>query len=400
MATLEGNIPKLFLLKISRWLMLFMPTIFLFFTENGLSMTQIMVLQSAFGIAVAVLEVPSGYFSDVLGRKRTLILSGVFGVLGMASFAFGTGFWWFLLGEILLGISTSLNSGTDSALLYDSLQALDREDDYLKLEGKVGASGNFAEGIAAIIGGTLAHQFGLHSPYYGQILIALVGLYLAFTIVEPPVFFDKAKGNKSEVWGVIRWTFKEQKLLRWYIIASSFIGLTTLTCAWFAQPYFDFVEMPLWWYGGIWALLQFTVGVFSWNVKPIVDRLSRKTLSWTLVVTLTLSIFLLTQFQQLWAIVFIFIIYMVRGVAEPFFKTIINQLADPKFRATILSLRSLVIRFLFSTLGPILGWIMDVYTVQEAFLVSASILLIGGGLALLQLAKVTDKDVKLEEKPI
>ena len=50
--------------------MLAMPIIVIFFKENGLSLTQIMILQSVYSLTVALTEIPSGYFADFFGRKK------------------------------------------------------------------------------------------------------------------------------------------------------------------------------------------------------------------------------------------------------------------------------------------------------------------------------------------
>ncbi|RME62044.1 MAG: MFS transporter, partial [Candidatus Dadabacteria bacterium] len=51
-----------------------MPVIVLFFKENGLSMKDVFILQALFSVAVVIFEIPSGYFSDVVGRRTTLIV--------------------------------------------------------------------------------------------------------------------------------------------------------------------------------------------------------------------------------------------------------------------------------------------------------------------------------------
>ena len=50
------------------------PTIVLFWQRYGMSLTDIMVLQALFAFAMVVLEIPSGYLADIVGRRKTLIL--------------------------------------------------------------------------------------------------------------------------------------------------------------------------------------------------------------------------------------------------------------------------------------------------------------------------------------
>jgi len=74
-----------------------------------------------YDISTTALEVPSGYMSDRLGRRRTLIMAGLSGVGAIGLLVVGKGFWPFSLANVLLGAIAAFASGTDSALLYESL---------------------------------------------------------------------------------------------------------------------------------------------------------------------------------------------------------------------------------------------------------------------------------------
>ncbi len=47
-----------------------MPVLVPFFLKQAMTMQQIFLLQVCFGLTVLVLEVPSGYLSDLWGRKK------------------------------------------------------------------------------------------------------------------------------------------------------------------------------------------------------------------------------------------------------------------------------------------------------------------------------------------
>ena len=82
-----------------------------------------------YDISTTALEVPSGYMSDRLGRRRTLIMAGLSGVGATGLLVVGEGFWPFALANVLLGASAAFASGTDSALLYERLAAEGRADE-------------------------------------------------------------------------------------------------------------------------------------------------------------------------------------------------------------------------------------------------------------------------------
>ena len=125
---LHHNIFKIYLLKGFVWFMVAMPIIVLFFQEHGLSLMQVMILQSVYSLTVAVTEIPSGYFADFFGRKNSIILSSFFMFLGYLIFSNYSGFEIFIFAEILVAIGGSLMSGADSAIMYDTLLEIKRED--------------------------------------------------------------------------------------------------------------------------------------------------------------------------------------------------------------------------------------------------------------------------------
>ena len=114
-----------------------MPIVVLFYQDNGLSMSQIFILQAIYSISIVALEIPSGYFADALGRKNTIVAGAILGFLGFLIYSFSIGFIGFVLAQIVLGFGQSMISGADSAILYDSLVDSKKENDYLKHEGRM-----------------------------------------------------------------------------------------------------------------------------------------------------------------------------------------------------------------------------------------------------------------------
>ena len=62
MNKLKHNIRKLYVFRALKSCMLIMPIITIFFQDNGLTLSQIFLLQSIFSIVLFGFEVPTGYF--------------------------------------------------------------------------------------------------------------------------------------------------------------------------------------------------------------------------------------------------------------------------------------------------------------------------------------------------
>ena len=154
--SIENNIIKMYYLKCNSMVYGCYADYCSFFQDHDLSLTQVMILQAIYSLVIVLFEIPSGFMADILDRKKCYFLKYNFSFLGYLIFSFFSGFYYFILAQILVGIGGSLISGSDSSLIYDTLLELKKDKTYTKIEGKEYAIGNFSESIAAILGGYLA----------------------------------------------------------------------------------------------------------------------------------------------------------------------------------------------------------------------------------------------------
>lgn len=358
---LEDNINKMYLLKAVKWFMILMPIIVLFFEKHGLSLTQIMILQATYSFTVALFEIPSGFFADIYGRRLSLFFGSILTFLGYLIFSFYSGFNEFFIAEILLGIGGSLISGADSALIYDTLLELKKDEDYTKIEGKNYGIGNVSEGLAGILGGFLAVS-SLELPVYIQTFVLFFSIPLSYSLVEPKSSYKLAKSFKS-ILLVVKETFFQKNRLKWYILYSSAMGIGTLSIAWFVQPFLMEIDTPLIYYGIIWASLNIITGITSYY-SYIFDK--GKVLIY-ISLSMLISFILLGFNISIYGFIFIVLIYLMRGIITPNLRNLININSTSERRATVLSLRSFVIRISFALIAPILGFITDVYEISYVF---------------------------------
>ena len=384
---MRSNLKILFIIQAIRWFMLFIPIIILFFQENGLNMTEILTIQAVFSISVILLEIPSGYFADILGRKQSMLIGVILGFFGLLMYSFSQGFWGFLFSELILGLGVSFISGSDSALIYDTLIELKKENNYKEIEGKYSAIGNLSEGVASIIGGFLA-LISLRTPIYVETIIIFFAIPLTMLIVEPKRNkLDISKGNFKAILGIVKYALHDHKKIKWLIIYSSIIGASTLTMVWFIQPYFQLVGLPTVMFGIVWAALNFSVAYFSYKAHKFENLLGRKNSLISLVILSAIGYFSLSYFNQIWGIFFIVIFYFVRGIRGPIVKDYVNILIPSEIRATVLSVNSLVLRLIFSAIGPFAGYVADIYSLQTALFLNGIIFLTLGVISLFFLKK-------------
>jgi len=355
--------------------MLYMPIIVPFYESNGLSMKDIMVLQAVYSIAIVVLEIPSGYLADVIGRRKTLIIGAMFGTIGFTTYSLSFGFLGFLIAEIILGIGQSCISGADSAMLYDSLLERGEEKKYSRFEGRITSLGNIAEAVAGIMGGLLA-GITLRVPYFAQIFVAFIALPAAITLVEPARKVPLIKAGFMEIIQIARFALFQDRPLRRNILFSAITGTATLTMAWFAQPFFEYTNIDILWFGLLWTSLNLTVAITSYTAHYIEKKLGQNRSILMISLLIPLGYLALSRFHLPSGLIILYLFYLVRGFATPVLKDYINRITASNIRATVLSVRNFIIRLLFSLTGPVLGWIKDLYSLPQALTLAGIIFLV------------------------
>ena len=216
--------------------MLTMPILMLFYYDLGFSAEESFQLKAFYSISIVIFEIPSGYAADVLGRRKTLILGSILGTAGFAIYSFSSGFLAFLIAEIILGIGQSFISGADSAMMYDSLKADGKADEYVKYEGRNFSVGNFSEAIAGFLGGALA-EISLRLPFIFQTGVAFIAIPAAYLLIEPQFSSNRKQISFKDIFHIIKYALITNRSLRWNIIYSSIIGSATLTMAWIYPLY-------------------------------------------------------------------------------------------------------------------------------------------------------------------
>jgi len=370
--------------------MLTMPILFIFYSDLGLSELKMFQLKAFYSISIVIFEIPSGYVADVIGRRKTLIIGSILGTIGFAIYSLFSGFWTFMAAEIILGIGQSFISGADSALLYDSLKADNRTKDYVKYEGRNFSIGNFSEAIAGFMGGALA-SISLRLPFIFQTGIAFIAIPAAFMLVEPYIAEKRKKTGFRDILKIIHYATVKNSALRWNLLYSSIIGSATLTMAWIYPLYLknlDFSEIEI---GSTSTVLNLIVGMTTLFAYRIERRLKPKSTVWFTTLLITSGFIALGFIHSFIALGVLAVFYFSRGIATPVLKDYINRITTSDIRATVLSIRSLIIRSLFSFIGPLFGYMTDRLSLNQAFIIIGIVFTIATGSSIFLFLKSLDK---------
>lgn len=178
-----------------------------------ISLTAALWLEAIYYATVVLLEVPSGYLADLLGRRLALLLgaaagvaaNGLFILAGTPSLALVEPFLGLALGQVLLAVQIAFASGSDAALHYEAARACGREDDFGELEARASANQPLGIGLSAALAGIACFALDDLRPAY---LISLLGQLLALAIVlrmhEPAAAEGEARPFLRQLIGCLR----------------------------------------------------------------------------------------------------------------------------------------------------------------------------------------------------
>ena len=173
------------------------PVLVLLLRARGLELPAIGALFAVYTVVVILLELPTGSFADVLGRRRTLVISRILSVVSLAGMAFATDVFQFAAVMALAGTARALQSGPLEAWYVDSVRAADPEADVRRGISRAWAVEAAALAIGAIVGGLLPSLVNglppdgllvpLSIPWLAAAVLQGLGLFAVLLLmVEPP----------------------------------------------------------------------------------------------------------------------------------------------------------------------------------------------------------------------
>lgn len=345
-----------------------MAIITLFWKDQiGLSLTQILLLQGVYSIAMAIMEYPSGYLSDRIGYRAALNFASLLGIIGWGLYSFADSFSQVLVAEIILGISFSFISGSDNALLYESLKVGGKEQQYARYEGRMNGLGQCGEACGAIFAGLLYAAAPL-LPFLIQVVVWILALLLTRTLVEPQRKHKPPTSHFAEAWQSTSYALVENRRLRYTILLNLIMGIASFYPVWLIQPYMQDGGVPLAWFGPIWAVANLSVALFALASYRSHLKLGDRRMVVLFILLIIAGYLGLGLVGGLWGFLFYYLLTCMRGLRGPMMLNHAQQEIPSANRAGILSLQSLVFRLSFVCTGPLVGMLADKVGVQQTFL--------------------------------
>ncbi|MBT5023175.1 MFS transporter [Candidatus Woesearchaeota archaeon] len=394
---LLDKIKLIYLFSFLRGLEFFIPIRALYYQQELFTVFNVTLILAIRAISTTIFEVPSGAIADLFGRKKTLIVASIAGIIALIFLSIGQSLIFFVLYAVLIAIADSLVSGTDTAILFDTVKLFGNktkpvtkkiavaqsEADLGKKEApvipetikkfpkfkKVIAINNsmwpIGASISSIIGGFLAIN-SLRTPIIATILPFILVLIVALFIYDPPYKKEKHKNIFKHMFSSLKSVINNRQII---ILSSA--GLLFFAFAEVAHQldpvFYEFKSISVGLFGIIFAATFGLSFVGSYMSNWVSDKIGNKN---TILITAIIPPFLLfgaTLAFGIWSAVLIILSSIFWGLRWPITSHLMNIEVSSKQRATVISIGNLSRKLGFAIFAPIFGLFVDNYNINDAF---------------------------------
>lgn len=361
----------------------------LYMQFRGLSLLQIGICESILNFSVLILEIPSGAYGDLIGRKASMILGSFLSLGSYIILFFAKDFIGFSLAFALLGAGGAFFTGSDTALIYDTFKSLKIENDFKK------ASANFMAlmllgGLVSNMTGGLLSRINWSAVYAGAIIARVLSLVITMLLIEPP--FEKQKSSFKNYIGLIKQGIDQlinDKLLLWLSVFWISMSLVAATVYFYSQTYFEYRGLSAFHISIVFTIeAVVTIGLAKCSSK-IEEILGRKKLLLITSLLFAIPIAIYGYVGTVFAVIILIITSGILNFMDPVMTYYLNSRIDSQHRATTNSALSMIFSVFMIIFFPLFGFIADHIEYKSAFLFTGlcSLLLLG-----ISFAKVKNYD--------
>lgn len=339
-------------------LLLWIPIFYEYQKQLGLSDAEIFGIQSIYYIAFCLMEIPTGMVADRFDYRTSLWLGASVLVVANLVPVLAGNYTGFLVHFLLIALARSLISGAQSAYLYEYLNAHDAGHLYLKVEG-VGRSYSLVGKIVywPVIG--LLMQWNTPSPYWLTAINAAIAVVLALKL--PPIpGWQKPQGKTSKLLAGVGGAFDALKKSRWLLLLMvqgiAMFTLVRILQVNLFQPVLESKHVSVTWYGSVLAAMTIFEAVAAARPHWLSKKIGPAKSVFLLTVVMALSIGFIVPSGGIVTILLLCLFSVTAGMSFPIQKKLLNDaIPDSRYRATLLSMESIMDRAVCAVVAVALG---------------------------------------------
>ncbi len=308
-----------------------------------------------FGIGL-IAEIPSGAFADLLGRKNLLRIGLIMMSFGFLAQGFAHDYLHILLGMVLFTVGMAMVSGSDDALVYDSLDAEGKSDTWVRVVARKYQIMLTVTILSYLVGGLL-YVLNFRLPFVLAGGGILIGFFVASSLKEVTVAREKlsiALYIKQNTEGMKH--LLKRKMWLYTFMAVVIVGSGYAFDVGVIKP---LVLDKFGFHASAQAIINAVAGIVSVVALSRLDRLRKlfgERLGLVVLALIMGAGFLAASFPLgAFGILAFLAIFIVNSLVEPWLNDIVQHEVPSSHRATALSTLALLQKLPYVLLAPIAG---------------------------------------------
>ncbi|MFA5792320.1 MAG: MFS transporter [Candidatus Gracilibacteria bacterium] len=350
----------------------FLPVVYIFFKDSGLSFTQIFITETIFSIGVVLFEVPTGALADYIGRKKSILIGALLWILSCFVFFIGSDFFAFAIGQLICAMAVAFISGADTALFYEILHRQNKEKDFKKYQGTAQLISLASISFASLMGGFIA-SVNMKLTF----VLSAVAFAILFFVVASIKSKETAKGDERPHYlKVITESFsiiKSSKWILWIFLFSGIVGATFKTIYPLTQVYMQTSELDIK-YFGLASAYFFLVAAIASKIANGFELFFKKWSYFVLSLLLIIPIFVVSSVVFKAGFLIFGLVFFVSSISSVITNHEILKATPESKHATVLSFNNLLYHSIFAVSSPFFGYYLGVLGFNDALFIFGLIL--------------------------
>jgi len=337
----------------------------LFLTKLNFSFTQIGILFAINPLIALIFEVPTGAIADLYGRKFSVLLGYTLEGLCMLSLFFAKSYYSVLIIFSIWGMAATFSSGSKDAWVVDQIKKENKKlvhNFFTKMQIFI----SFGLVFSGIIGAIFVNYFGVSIIWMIASFSYLISIILIGSLTHEDYKRRKSKINESfnkiitQSKKTISYGYKHHVLF-YYLSAAlllAFIGNLTASIPWTA--FLKELSFPDSYFGYMWSAM----GIFSMLGPIVASKIlnkgkERNFIILTFIASAIAISFILIPKEWSLALVILLFFSFLYNMGRPASEVFFHRFIPSKMRATMGSVRSMMIY-----IGGIFGGFFSGYLID------------------------------------
>ena len=305
----------------------------LFWESRGITIQEVVYIEIVYAVIVMFLEVPTGVLADRWERRRLLQIGIALEWLSFIVLLLSFSFIGFAMAISLSAIGSVFRSGSENALLYETLVQSSEESTFERLLGHLNAIGLLAAIVAALSGSWLATMFSFEFNYMLSIASLFFATMCSLLLIEP----KRLVNDETVTWRQLKTGFhfiwNDSVLLTltgMFVLAGSAFNFVDE----FWQLYARDVDVPIYWFGAVSTVLLLLQLPGQLLVPLLLRVASAKCWLRIIAIGIGCGFILLGGFPSQLGLLWMSLMALLIGAIEPLYFGVLHRAVPSAIRAT------------------------------------------------------------------